>query len=65
MVGVTTGPRNLVEMPLLFLLLGQQDRPGSVPGMSDVTAIVVGTLLSLVVIYAIVSANLRKSRGRP
>jgi hypothetical protein len=41
-------------------ILLQQPRPGSIPGISDTTAIVAGTLLTLVVIYAIVAAHLRK-----
>lgn len=62
-VGVTTVLRNLAEMPLYFFLLQQQGRPGSVPGVSDMTAIVVGTVLSLLVIYTIVSANIRRPKG--
>lgn len=43
--------------PLLFL---QQTAPsGSVPGVSDAAAVVVGTVLSLLVLYAIIAANLR------
>jgi len=47
-------------MSLAVLFLEQQGRPGSVPGISDTTAIIIGTVLSLLVIYAIVAANLRK-----
>lgn len=47
-------------MFLAVLSLQQQGRPGSVPGISDTTAIIIGTVLSLLVIYAIVAANLRK-----
>lgn len=36
--------------------------PGSVPGVSDTAAIVIGTVLSLLVIYAIVAAHLRKEK---
>ena len=46
---------------LSFLL--QQQSPGSVPGVSDTAAIIIGTLLTLVVLYAIVAANLRKMDG--
>lgn len=46
---------------LSFLL--QQQPSGSVPGVSDTAAIVIGTLLTLLVIYAIVAANLRKTNG--
>ena len=38
-----------------------QTPPGSVPGLSDAAAIIVGFLLTLLVIYAIVAAHLRKS----
>lgn len=41
----------------------QQPSPGSVPGVNDTAAIIIGTLLTLVVIYAIVAANLRKTDG--
>lgn len=46
----------------LAVLLQQppQPAPGSVPGISDAAAILIGTVLSLLVIYAIVAANLRK-----
>lgn len=47
-------------MSLAVLFLEQQGRPGLVPGISDTTAIIIGTVLSLLVIYAIVAANLRK-----
>lgn len=47
---------------LSVLLL--QSPPGSVPGVSDTVAIIVGTLLTAAVIYAIVAANLRKTDGR-
>lgn len=40
-----------------------QSSPGSIPGVSDTVAIIVGTLLTVVVIYAIVAANLRKPDG--
>ena len=33
---------------------------GSVPGVSDTAAVVIGTVLSLLVLYAIIAANLRK-----
>ncbi len=35
--------------------------PGSIPGLSDTVAIILGTVLVLLVIYAIVAANLRKN----
>ena len=44
---------------LSFLL--QQQPPGSVPGLSDTAAIIIGGLVTLLVIYAIVAANLRKT----
>ncbi len=44
-------------------LLLQQQHPGSVPGVSDIVAIVIGTVLTLLVISAIVAANLRKTNG--
>lgn len=44
----------------VLLLTQQQTPPGSVPGVSDTAAIIIGTVLSLLVIYAIVAANLRK-----
>lgn len=43
-----------------LLAAQQQTPPGSVPGISDTVAIIIGTVLSLLVIYAIVAANLRK-----
>ena len=46
-------------LPVLF----QQSNPGSIPGISDTTAIVAGALLTLAVIYAIVAAHLRKADG--
>jgi hypothetical protein len=36
-----------------------QTPPGSVPGLSDAAAIIIGLLLTLLVIYAIVAAHLR------
>lgn len=47
-------------MPAALLLLQQPLPSGSVPGVSDTTAVIIGTVLSLLVIYAIVAANLRK-----
>jgi len=47
-------------MPALAVLLQQPLRPGSVPGIGDTAAVAIGTVLSLVVIYAIVAANLRR-----
>jgi hypothetical protein len=47
-------------MSRAVIFLEQQGIPGSVPGMSDVAATIIGTVLALVVIYAIVAANLRK-----
>ena len=39
-----------------------QAQPGqpAVPGLSDTAVIIIGTVLSLLVIYAIVAAHLRK-----
>lgn len=45
---------------LAVLLLQPPPRSGSVPGLSDAAAIIIGTVLSLLVIYAIVAANLRR-----
>lgn len=50
-------------MAVGLAFLAQQQPPGSVPGVSDTAAIIIGTLLTLVVIYAIVAANLRKTDG--
>ena len=50
-----------MAVSLSFLL--QQQPPGSVPGVSDTAAIIIGTLLTLAVLYAIVTANLRKTKG--
>jgi hypothetical protein len=41
-----------------------QARPGSVPGLSDTAAIIIGTVLTLLVLYAIVAAHLRGTDGR-
>jgi hypothetical protein len=35
-----------------------------VPGLSDTAAIIIGTLLTLLVISAIVAAHLRRARGQ-
>ena len=45
---------------LTFLL---QQAPGSVSGVSDIAAIIIGTLLTLAVLYAIVAAHLRRTNG--
>lgn len=51
----------MMSAALVFLLQQpQQPPPGSIPGVSDTAAIVIGTVLSLLVIYAIVAAHLRK-----
>lgn len=42
-----------------------QTSPGSVPGVGDAVAIGVGALLTALVIYAIVAANLRAGKRRP
>ena len=47
-------------MPAALLLLQQPLPSGSVPGVSDTAAVIIGAVLSLLVIYAIVAANLRK-----
>lgn len=47
-------------LPAVFL----QTPPGSVPGVSDAAAIVIGTALTLFVLYAIAAAHLRKSGRR-
>ena len=47
-------------MPAALLLMQQSLPSGSVPGVSDTAAVIIGTVLSLLVIYAIVAANLRK-----
>jgi hypothetical protein len=44
---------------LALLLLPQPPPAGSVPGLGDTAAIVIGTLLSLLVLYAIVAAHRR------
>jgi hypothetical protein len=41
-----------------------QAPPGSVPGLSDTAAILIGTFLTLLVIYAIVAAHLRRPDRR-
>ncbi len=53
-----------MDVAVLPVLL-QQPHPGSIPGISDTTAIVAGALLTLAVIYAIVAAHLRKADGDP
>jgi hypothetical protein len=50
---------DVAALPVLL----QQPHPGSIAGISDTTAIVAGALLTLVVIYAIVAARLRKGDG--
>jgi hypothetical protein len=50
-------------MTVLLLVLLQQRAPGSVPGFSDAAAIIAGGLVTLVVLYAIIAANLRKRSG--
>jgi hypothetical protein len=51
-----------------WLFLQSSPPSGSVPGVSDAAAVVIGAVLSLLVLYAIVSAHLRKrpgANGRP
>lgn len=50
----------MMSAALTALLQQPQPSPGSVPGISDAAAIIIGTALSLLVIYAIVAAHLRK-----
>ncbi|HXF83685.1 MAG TPA: hypothetical protein VNN19_13120 [bacterium] len=57
----------MVAPRALAVLLLQQPPPppdGSVPGLSDTAAVVIGTVLSLLVLYAIVAANWRQWSGR-
>lgn len=50
-------------MSAALLLLQQPPPSGSVPGVGDTAAVVVGTVLSVLVLYAIIAANLR-TKGR-
>jgi len=49
-----------MDLPLALLQQPPPSPSGSVPGISDTAAVVIGTVLSLVVIYAIVAARLRR-----
>ncbi|MDQ7843369.1 MAG: hypothetical protein QN141_02545 [Armatimonadota bacterium] len=49
-------------MPSLLLQQPPPPPPGSVPGIGDAAAVAVGTLLSLLVLYAIVAARFRRAR---
>jgi len=58
-------PLEMAAALLVLPILLQSSRPGSIPGISDTTAIVAGALLTLVVIYAIVVAHLQKADRNP
>lgn len=47
---------------LLATSVAEAQQPGqpAVPGLSDTAVIIIGTVLSLLVIYAIIAAHLRK-----
>lgn len=47
---------------LLATSVAETQQPGqpAVPGLSDTAVIIIGTVLSLLVIYAIIAAHLRK-----
>jgi hypothetical protein len=47
-----------------FGIVPLQTPPGSVPGLSDPAAIFIGAFLTLLVIYAIVAAHLRRRDTR-
>jgi len=59
----SAGWRIPVDVALVSSIL-LQTPPGSVPGVSDTVAITIGTLLTLMVIYAIVAAHRRRRNDR-